>query len=494
MSDLSDYMNNPVNEPKKRSYKRKNNTGADLSKTEEDLFKRVPPHNADAESAVLSGAFLRPELLNDIMDVVSAEDFYFPANKYIFQAITSLYSKNVNPDVVTVLDWLQNNKLLEESGGAERLAMLAESVVSGANAPYYAKIVREKSLLRSLIQSSAHIISSCYDGTNDVSMLLDEAEKTIFSISEKNDTKTYLGSEEIVNKVFETITTRLKNKGRTTGLATDYVELDKMTGGFQPSDLIILAARPSMGKTAFALNLAARAAIKNNATVAIFSLEMSKESLMERLLCSWGHVELGKVRKGTMEPEDWNKITDAASVLTASKIFIDDSSMLTPLELRARCRRIHAQHGLDFVVIDYLQLMHSARNDSRELEISDISRNLKALAKELNIPVLALSQLNRKTEERSDKRPMLSDLRESGAIEQDADLIMFIHRDDYYASKKGETDRNGKAEIIIGKHRNGPTGSIELLFIPQYTAFGDLEYRSYNIEEAEGRGTETTAK
>lgn len=492
MSDLSDFMNNPVNEPKKRTYKKKNTTGANLAKTEEDLFKRVPPHNADAESAVLSGAFLRPELLNDILDTVSADDFYFPANKDIFRAITELYSKNINPDIVTVLDWLQNNNLLEEAGGAERLAMLAESVVSGANAPYYAKIVREKSLLRSLIQSSANIISSCYDGTNDVSLLLDEAEKMIFGISEKNSTKTYMGSEEIVNKVFDTITERLKNKGRTTGLVTDYKQLDNMTGGFQPADLIILAARPSMGKTAFALNLAARAAIKNGATVAIFSLEMSKESLMERLLCSWGHVELGKIRKGIMEPEDWDKITDAASALTASKIFIDDSSMLTPLELRARCRRIQAQHGLDFVVIDYLQLMHSARNDSRELEISDISRNLKALAKELNIPVLALSQLNRKTEERSDKRPMLSDLRESGAIEQDADLIMFIHRDDYYV-KKGDTDHNftGKAEIIIGKHRNGPTGSVELRFLPQYTAFGDLEISPFHIEEAEERGTET---
>ena len=492
MSDFSDFMNNPVSEPKKRQYKKKNSTGADLTQIQEDLFKKVPPHNADAEAAVLSGIFLRPELLNEILDVVSADDFYLPANKYLFQAVTELYIKNITPDIVTVLDWLQNKKLLEDVGGAERLAMLAESVVSGANAPYYAKIVKEKSLLRSLIQSSANIISSCFDGTNDVSLLLDEAEKTIFGISEKNDTKTYLASSEILDFVFDTITERFKNKGRTTGLATDYTELDRMTGGFQASDLIILAARPSMGKTAFALNLAARAAIKNNATVAIFSLEMSKESLMERLLCSWGHVELGKVRKGTMEQDDWEKISDAASALTASKIFIDDSSMLTPLELRARCRRIQAQHGLDFVVIDYLQLMHSARNDSRELEISDISRNLKALAKELNIPVLALSQLNRKTEERADKRPMLSDLRESGAIEQDADLIMFIHREDYYASKKGNTERNGKAEIIIGKHRNGPTGTVELSFIPQYTAFGNLEYRSYNIEEAEQRGTETT--
>lgn len=492
MSDLNDFMNNPENVPKKRSYKKKNTTGANLAKTEEDLFKRVPPHNADAESAVLSGAFLRSELLNDILDIVSADDFYFPGNKSIFRAITELYAKNITPDIVTVLDWLQNNNLLEEAGGAERLAMLAESVVSGANAPYYAKIVREKSLLRSLIQSSANIISSCYDGTNEVSLLLDEAEKMIFGISEKNNTKTYMGSEEIVTKVFDTITERFKNKGRATGLVTNYVQLDKMTGGFQPSDLIILAARPSMGKTAFALNLAARAAIKNDATVAIFSLEMSKESLMERLLCSWGHVELGKVRKGTLEPEDWEKISDAASAMTTSRIFIDDSSMLTPLELRARCRRIQAQHGLDFVVIDYLQLMHSARNDSRELEISDISRNLKALAKELNIPVLALSQLNRKTEERSDKRPMLSDLRESGAIEQDADLIMFIHRDDYYV-KKGDSEPNytGKAEIIIGKHRNGPTGTVELRFIPQYTAFGDLETSPYHIEEAEERGTET---
>lgn len=485
MSNFDDFLENPTNTTKKRKYNKKLSPEETLSRTQEDLFKQVPPHNATAEDAVISGVLMRPDILNEILDTLRMDDFYIPANKFIFQAFTELYSKSVKPDIITVGDWLQSHKLLEESGGAERLALLSESVVSGANAPHYAKIVREKAILRSLIDSSAKIISSCFNEANDVALLLDEAEKTIFSISERNDSRSYVGSAELLDSVFNTITERYKNKGRTTGLATDYTDLDRMTGGLQPSDLIIIAARPSMGKTAFALNVAARAAIRNDATVAVFSLEMSKESLMERLLCSWGHVELSKVRKGVVENEDWERLSDAASALRTSKLFIDDSSMLTPLELRARCRRIQSEHGLHLVIVDYLQLMHSARNDSRELEISDISRNLKALAKELHIPVIALSQLNRKSEDRADKRPMLSDLRESGAIEQDADIIMFIHREDYYAAKKGSAEKTGLAEVIIGKHRNGPTGTVELTFVDKYTAFGNPEYKSYNIEDAD---------
>lgn len=472
-------MQNPTTGNNKRS-SRKSSMSANFTQTQEDLFKRVPPHNATAEEAVLSGILLNNDKLNDILDIVKAEDFYIPANRHIYTAFTDLYAKNSQSDIITVSDWLQNHKLLEECGGAERLALLSEAVVSGANAPYYAKIVREKSILRALISSSANIISNCFDGTQDVALLLDEAEKTIFSISERNDTNSYIGSPELLDHVFTTLTERYHNKDRATGLATDYTQLDAMTGGLQPSDLIIIAARPSMGKTAFALNVAARAAIRSNATVAVFSLEMSKESLMERLLCSWGHVELGKVRKGNMEQDDWDKLSTAATFLRNSKLIIDDSSTLTPLELRARCRRIKAEYGsLDLVLIDYLQLMHSARNDSRELEISDISRNLKALAKELKIPVIALSQLNRKAEDRTDKRPMLSDLRESGAIEQDADVIMFIHRNDYYNARKGEQPKTGIAEIIIGKHRNGPTGTIELAFLDQYTAFENLTRQNY---------------
>ncbi len=487
---MSNFMENPTtdNLGKKRSYNKKNKT-VDMGTAQEALFKQVPPHNPMAEEAVISGVLLRPDILNEILDTIRKDDFYLPANQFIFQAFTELYSKNVRPDIITVADWLQSHKLLEESGGAERLALLSEAVVTGANAPYYAKIVREKSTLRSLIDSSANIIGNCFSETSDVELLLDQAEKAIFNITDRNNEKSYKDSGAILDTVFTTLTERYRNKGRTTGLATDYTDLDRMTGGLQPSDLIILAARPAMGKTAFALNVAARAAIRNDATVAVFSLEMSKESLMERLLCSLGHIELGKVRKGTLDQEDFEKLTYAASSLRSSKLFIDDSSMLTPLELRARCRRIHAEHGLHLVVIDYLQLMHSARNDSRELEISDISRNLKALAKELNIPVIALSQLNRKSEERSDKRPMLSDLRESGAIEQDADIIMFIHREDYYNAKKGDVEKNHRAEVIIGKHRNGPTGTVELAFIDKYTAFDNLESNNF-YDNVENGGSE----
>ncbi len=483
MSDYDNFLENPSpNQTKKTQTKRKQNA---INQSQESLFKHVPPHNPIAEEAVLSGVLLRPEILNEILDELTKEDFYIPANQNIFEAFNDLYKKNVRPDIITIADWLQTRKLLEESGGAQRLALLSEAVVSGANAPYYAKIVKDKAILRALIDSSANIINSCFSETSDVALLLDSAEKTIFHITDRNNAKSYQDSGNILDKVFTTLTERYRNKGRTTGLATDYTELDRMTGGLQPSDLIILAARPSMGKTAFALNLAARAAIRNDATVLVFSLEMSKESLMERLLCSLGHIELGKVRKGTLDQDDFEKLTYAASTLRNSKLFIDDSSALNPLELRARCRRVQSEHGLHMVVIDYLQLMHSARNDSRELEISDISRNLKALAKELNIPVIALSQLNRKSEERADKRPMLSDLRESGAIEQDADIIMFIHRDDYYVNKKNNMEKNHRAEVIIGKHRNGPTGTIELAFIDKYTAFDNLEINSHYIAEAE---------
>jgi replicative DNA helicase len=362
---------------------------------------------------------------------------------------------------------------LEAAGGAAYLGDLSRAVVSGANAAHWAKIVRDKAMQRALIDASAQIISNCYDASRDVPMLLDESEKAIFSISERANSKAFSSSNELVRSVFEELLARYNNKSVTTGVPTGYMQLDRMTAGLQPSDLIILAARPSMGKTAFALNIAMRSAMSGGASVAVFSLEMSKESLMDRMLCAWGRVELSRVRRGFLDDADWEKLSASADALSHAKIFIDDTAGLTPLALRARCRRLKAEHGLDLVIVDYLQLMHSSRNDSRELEISDISRNLKALAKEMKVPVIALSQLNRKVEDRTDKRPVLSDLRESGAIEQDADLIMFIHRADAY--KKKDEPKTGKAEIIIGKHRNGPTGSIELAYRPEFTAFDDLE-------------------
>ena len=454
-------------------------------KARDDLLRRVPPHSVEAEQAVLSGVYLRPDLLHEIVDQISASDFYLPAHRIIFGAFLDLYGRGVAVDEVTVFDWLNDHGQLENVGGAVYLAELSRAVVSGANATHWAKIVRDKSMQRALIEASAEIIANCYDSTRDVPALLDESEKAIFSISERANSKTFTPSGELVRSVFEALEARYLNKNATTGVSTGYMGLDRITAGLQPSDLIIIAARPSMGKTAFALNLAMRSALSAGVTVAIFSLEMSKESLMDRMLCAWGRVDLSRVRKGYLDDEDWNKLSTAADTLARAKIFIDDTAALSPLALRARCRRLKAEHGLGLVMVDYLQLMHSSRNDSRELEISDISRNLKALAKELKVPVIALSQLNRKLEERTDKRPVLSDLRESGAIEQDADLIMFIHREDAY-NKKADKPKTGIAEIIIGKHRNGPTGVVQLYYRPQYTAFDDMETTYADAPEAQG--------
>lgn len=445
-----------------------------MERAQTDLLRRVPPHSVEAEQAVLGGVFLRPDLLHEIVDQVTDTDFYLPAHKFIFGAFLDLYRRSVPVDQVMVFDYLVNNNMLEAVGGAVYLAELSQAVVSGANAIHYARIVRDKAMLRSLIEASSEIIGNCFDSTREVSTLLDESEKAVFAISERANSKTFSDTKQLVSTVFEELTKRVGNKSGTVGVPSGYSRIDNLTSGLQPSDLIIIAARPSMGKTAFALNVAMRAAIFGGAPVAIFSLEMSKESLMERMLCAWGKVDLARLRKGYLDDADWEHLSSAADELGRAPIFIDDTAELTPLALRARCRRLKAEHGLGLVMVDYLQLMRSSRNESRELEISDISRNLKALAKELKIPVIALSQLNRKVEERTDKRPVLSDLRESGAIEQDADLIMFIHREDAY-NKKGDRPKTGIAEIIIGKHRNGPTGVAELAYLPQYTAFEDLD-------------------
>ncbi|MCH5277672.1 MAG: replicative DNA helicase [Desulfovibrionaceae bacterium] len=454
-------------------------------KAREDLVRRVPPHNAEAEQAVLSGVFLRPDLLHEIVDQISENDFYLPAHRIIFRAFLDLYGRGVAVDEVTLFDWLSDHGQMENAGGAVYLAELSRAVVSGANAVHWARIVRDKSMQRALIDASAEIIANCYDSTSDVPTLLDESEKAIFSISERANSNTFSSSGELVRTVIDELTARFQNKSASTGVPTGYIHLDQLTGGLQPSDLIIIAARPSMGKTAFALNLAMRSALSAGVTVAIFSLEMSKESLMDRMLCAWGRVDLSRVRKSYLDDEDWSRLSMAADTLSRAKIFIDDTAGLSPLALRARCRRLKAEQGLGLVMVDYLQLMHSSRNDSRELEISDISRNLKALAKELKVPVIALSQLNRKLEERTDKRPVLSDLRESGAIEQDADLIMFIHREEAY-NKKVDMSKKGIAEIIIGKHRNGPTGMVKLGYRPQYTAFDDLDTSHADEPEAQG--------
>lgn len=435
----------------------------------------MPPHNVEAEQAVLGGVFLRNSIFHTLIDTITSDDFYLPSHRTLYSAFVELYRKNAPIDLVSVASFLNDQGTLEQVGGASYLAELAQTIVSGANAEYYATIVRSKSLNRSLIDACSTIITHCFDPSSNVDSLLDESEQTIFSISERTVGKAFKSSKELITTVFQELEKRFERKEQVTGITTGYNRLDQLTAGLQPSDLIIVAARPSMGKTAFSLNMAMRSAIQQNIPVAIYSLEMSMSQLMMRMLCAWGKVNLSHLRHGYLNSEEWSRLYHAADVLGQAPIFIDDTPALSPLELRARTRRLKLESDVGLVVVDYLQLMRGSRRiDSREQEISEISRSLKALAKEINIPVVALSQLNRKVEDRTDKRPQLSDLRESGAIEQDADVIMFIYRDEVY-HKQQDNPKKGTAEIIIGKQRNGPIGTATLAYLSSYTAFEDLE-------------------
>lgn len=440
-----------------------------------ELIKKVPPHNIEAEQAVLGGVLIDNTIFHSILEILKPDDFYHPAHKIIYSSFIDLYSKNKPIDLITLKEHLEKNDNLEEIGGVVYLASLAENIIPSANALHYAHIVREKAIKRELITGGAKIINLAYQQEEDTDTLLDQAEQAIFSISESRVLPRFKTSKQLVDEVFEQLTARFEKKELITGIPTGYKKLDELTAGFQKTDLIIIAGRPSMGKTAFGLNIGMRAAIKYNVPVAIFSLEMSMEQLMMRMLCAKAKVDLKKLRTGFLNDEDWAKLYDAADQLSKAPIYIDDTPALEPLELRARCRRLKSEHGLGMVIIDYLQLMHvPQKKDSREQEISYISRNLKALAKEIDVPVVALAQLNRKVEERKDKRPMLSDLRESGAIEQDADVIIFLYRDEVY-NKREDNPKKGIAEIIIGKQRNGPVGTLELTYLSNYTAFEDLE-------------------
>ena len=448
----------------------------DAEQTAQDLLRRVPPHSVEAEQAVLGGVFLRNNVFHALVDIVNADDFYLPAHQILYAAFTELYRRNAPIDLVSTAAYLNDHQQLEAAGGAVYLAELAQTVVSGANAEYYATIVRDKSLQRSLINACSDIIGNCFDGSRDVKSLLDESEQAVFAVAERTSSgKVFKSSKDLIAGVFEALIKRMERNEAVTGVTTGYNRLDNMTAGLQPSDLIIVAARPSMGKTAFTLNMAMRAAVQDNVPVAIYSLEMSMDQLMMRMLCAWGKVDLSHLRRGYLDDAEWARLYAAADILGKAPLFIDDTAALTPIELAARTRRLKAEVGVGMVMVDYLQLMRSAkRTDSREQEISDISRSLKGLAKEMNIPVVALSQLNRKLEERGDKRPLLSDLRESGAIEQDADVIMFIYRDEVY-NKRPDNPSKGTAEIIIGKQRNGPVGTALLAYLPSYTAFEDLD-------------------
>lgn len=450
-----------------------------------DLLRKIPPQSLDAEAAVIGGVFQSNTMFHELVDVVDPDDFYSPAHRTIFQAFIDLYNKQKPIDLVTVKDHLESTGTLDTIGGPVYLFELADSVVSSANALHHAKIVADKSILRKLIDASSNIITNCYEA-GDVDELLGESEKEIFNIAQSQSTANQLDSKRLLDRVFEDLTKKYEEKSSITGIATHYHDFDSMTAGLQNSDLIIMAGRPSMGKTAFALNVALRAAVRSEAPTVVFSLEMSMEQLMTRLLAVQAQVGLQNLRTGYLEDSDWQKLYQAGDVLSQAPIFIDDTPALSTLELQARCRRLKAEHNLGLIIIDYLQLMRaSGRTDSREQEISEISRSLKALAKELNVPVIALSQLNRKVEERTDKRPMMSDLRESGAIEQDADIIIFLYRDAAY-NKAEDNPLKNHAEIIIAKQRNGPVGKCELFFKKEYTLFENMDVTPYPSELPEG--------
>ena len=435
---------------------------------------KLPPQNVEAEQSILGGILIENDAINKVTEIVTPDDFYRDAHRKIYNALINLTERDEPADLVTLTNELRKLNQLDTIGGASYIASLIDSVPTAANIEYYAKIVKEKAILRKLIQTSTEIITQSYDDRSDVETFVDEAERAIFQISERRVKPSFYPIREIVKQSFKTIERLFEKKELVTGVPSGFRELDQKTAGFQPSDLIIVAGRPSMGKTAFCLNIAQYAAIEKKTPIAIFSLEMSKEQLVIRMLCSEARVEGTKLRTGFLIESDWPRLTLAAGNISEAPIFIDDTAALSVLELRAKARRLKAEHGLGMIVIDYLQLMKGRlRAESRQQEISEISRSLKALAKDLAVPVIAVSQLSRRTEERQGMRPQLSDLRESGAIEQDADLILFIYRDEVYNRSEDNPNR-GKAEVIIGKQRNGPIGKVDLAFLDKYTTFKDL--------------------
>jgi replicative DNA helicase len=429
---------------------------------------RLPPQDLDAERSVLGAMLLDEGAANEVVSLVGPDDFYRPAHARIFEAMQQLFEKNEPLDEVTVLAQLRATSQLEGVGGATYLASLTESVPSAANAAHYARIVRDRALSRRLINAATVIAGQGYEG-GEIDMLLDQAESKIFEITRAREHRAFTPLKEAVKTAFKQIEALYERKEAITGVPTGFADLDKVTSGFQRSDLIIIAGRPSMGKTAFALNVGLNAAIRSKTPVAVFSLEMSKEQLVMRMLCSEARIDAQRLRSGFLKESDWPKLAKSAGLLAEAPVYIDDSGAISILEMRAKARRLQAEKGLGMIIVDYLQLMRGRSGvEGREREISEISRGLKALAKELSVPVIALSQLNRSLEQRTDKRPMLSDLRESGAIEQDADVICFVYRDEYYDPNSAD---KGLAEIIVGKQRNGPTDTVKLRFFKEYTRF-----------------------
>jgi len=444
-----------------------------MKDNESSLYK-VPPQNIEAEQSIIGSILLENSAINSALEILSKNDFYSEAHRRIFGVIIELSEKNEPVDLITLSSALKDKNMLDSVGGTAYLASLVDSVPSAANIVHYAKIVKEKAVLRGLIGSATEIINSCYDTGSDVDEVLDKAEHSIFEISENKVRPSFSPIREIVKDSFRSIEDLFARKQLITGVPTGFEKMDDLTSGLQKSELIIIAGRPSMGKTAFALNIAQYAAMEEQIPAAIFSLEMSKEQLAFRLLSSEAKVDSQRLRKGFLGETDWPKLTTAAGRLSEAPIFIDDTPGITVLEMKAKSRRLKADQGLGLIIVDYIQLMRTGSyRESREQEISEISRSLKALAKELRVPVIALSQLNRKVEERPNRRPQMADLRESGAIEQDADVIAFIYRDEVY-NKSDDNPDKGIAEIIIAKQRNGPTGTVKLAFLEKFTSFENL--------------------
>lgn len=444
----------------------------------ENTIEKLPPQNIEAEESVLGALLIDKDSLIKISDFLKPEDFYKDINGIIFRAMLDLFEKRQPIDIVSLTNILEELNKLELIGGRSYLASLANKVPTSGHIVHYAKIIQKKATLRNLIRASAEIAELGHKESEDVDKILDESEQKIFKVSQNQLQQNFVGIKDVLTDTFDRIDELHKDGGKLRGMPTGFIDMDNLLAGLQKSDLIILAARPSMGKTTFALDIARHIGLRENASTGIFSLEMSREQLVDRLLCAEANVELWKMRTGRLsdsgENDDFSRIGQAMGVLSEAKIFIDDTPLLTIMEMRTKARRLQAEHGLDFLVVDYLQLMdgRSKHGDNRVQEVSEISRGLKAIARELNIPILALSQLSRAVESRSPQIPQLADLRESGSIEQDADVVMFIYREEMY---KPDTDRQNIAELLIKKHRNGPTGKVELFFDHEKVSFKNLE-------------------
>lgn len=449
-------------------------------------MRKLPPQNLEAEMSILGGILLDNAAMNRVIEILTPEEFYRESHRKILRAMIDLNSVSEPCDLITLSTILKKKGELDEVGGGAYLATLVDYVPTAANIVYYCKIVKERATVRSLITAATEIVTQSYEEQSDVNELLDLAQKSIFAISENKLRPSYYPVGTILKETIRNIEQLYERKEHLTGVSSGFIDLDNMTAGLQKGDLVIIAGRPSMGKTAFALNVAQNAAIHSSqkTPVAIFSLEMSKEQLVTRLLCSESRLDAGRLRTGHLQDSDWDRLLNGANHLHEAKIFIDDTPAISVLEMRAKCRRMKAEHDIGLIMVDYLQLMRGGANsESRQQEISEISRSLKALAKELDVPVVALSQLNRSLENRTDKRPMMSDLRESGAIEQDADVIMFVYRDAVYCDDCKKRDgsctkgHEKDASIIIGKQRNGPIGDVELVFLGEYTRFENRSSR-----------------